>query len=293
MRSLEIEARCKINLGLEVIARRPDGYHEIDTVFQTVSLADSLRIAPNKGGAIALEVLGGTRLPAGPTNLAWRAAEAFLAATGVPGALITLEKRIPVAAGLGGGSADAAAVIVGLNAVYGLGMSADALRGIALTVGSDVPFLIEGGTARGRGRGELLEPLPPPPGCWFVLATPAAEVSAAAAYAAARIGLTERLPSISLVCSAIQEGDAEGLARVLRNDLQTGVVEMCPEVGRLEGLLRERGAMGTVMSGSGPTVFGMVPDRENAERIADSLGGEERRVHVVQAVGAACVLRWH
>ncbi len=290
MKRVRVEARCKINLGLEVVGSRPDGYHEIDTVFQTVSLADAVELTPLPAGEIRLDVLG-DRAPAGPSNLAWKAAEALVEATGAPGVSIRLEKRVPVAAGLGGGSADAAAVIVGMNALHGLGLDTATLRRIALTVGSDVPFLVAGGTARGRGRGEEIEPLTPIGGVWFVLVTPAAEVSAREAYARARIGLTGRTGFIKLICSAIQDRDPGALGLALRNDLEPGVVVLCPEVGRLEATLRERGATGVVMSGSGPTVVGVVRLRDDAERIAASLGGAGRRVRVVEPVDAGCVIR--
>lgn len=289
MKRIRVDARCKINLGLEVVSRRPDGYHEIDTVFQTVSLADTVELKPLASGEIRLDVTEGWA-PAGPTNLAWRAAEVLVAATGAPGVSIQLEKRIPVAAGLGGGSADAAAVIVGMNALYGLGLRTEALRRIGLEVGSDVPFLIAGGTARGRGRGEKIEALAPLQGVWFVLVTPEAEISAREAYARAIIGLTSRAGFIKLVCSAIQDRDPGALGRALRNDLEPGVVVLCPEVGRLEASFRERGAIGAVMSGSGPTVVGVVRLRDDAERIAASLEGAGRRIHVVEPVDAGCVI---
>jgi 4-diphosphocytidyl-2-C-methyl-D-erythritol kinase len=290
VKRIRVDARCKINLGLEVLALRPDGYHEIDTVFQTVSLADTIELEPLAPDEIRLDVTAGAA-PTGPTNLAWRAAAAFAAATGAAGVSIRLEKRIPVAAGLGGGSADAAAVIVGMNALYGLGLPVETLRRIGLEVGSDVPFLIAGGTARGRGRGEKIEELPPLEGVWFILATPAAEVSAREAYAQARIGLTSRMGFIKLACSAIQDRDPRALGRALRNDLEPGVVDLCPEVGCLEASLRERGAIGAVMSGSGPTVVGVVRLRDDAERIAVSLEGAGRRIHVVEPVDAGCVIR--
>jgi len=289
VKRVRVDARCKINLGLEVVSRRPDGYHEIDTVFQTVSLADVLELEPLPPGEIRLDVVTGCA-PAGHANLAWRAAEALAAATGAPGVSIRLEKHIPVAAGLGGGSADAAAVIGGMNALYGLGLPAEALRTVGLAVGSDVPFLIGGGTARGRGRGEKLEALTPLHGVWFVLVTPPAEVSAREAYARARIGLTGRSGFTKLICSAIQDRDPGALARALQNDLEPGVVDLCPEVGRLEASLRERGAMGVVMSGSGPTVVGLMRSREDAERIAASLSGAGRRTHVVEPVDTGCVI---
>ena len=280
MNSLVIEARCKINLGLEVLRRRPDGFHDIDTVFQCVSLSDELEIARAPRGTVRLEVEGGG-VTAGPENLVWRAALAHAKATGADGAAIVLRKRVPVAAGLGGGSSDAAATLVGLDRLYSTGLPTEALRRLALVLGSDVQYFVEGGTARGRGRGEVLEPLPPLRGVWFVLVTPPAEVSAKAAYERIRIGLTRSRGFINLVCSAIQERDHRALARALGNDLEPGVVALCPEVGSLLTLLRERGATGAVMKGSGPTAVGVALRRDDADRVAASLAGHGRRVHFV------------
>ena len=160
MNRLVIEARCKINLGLEVLRRRPDGFHDIDTVFQCVSLCDELVIERAPRGTVRLEVEG-ARVPAGPENLVWRAALVHAQATGAPGASIVLRKRVPIAAGLGGGSSDAAATLVGLDRLHATHLPAETLRRMALVLGSDVPYFIGGGTVRGRGRGEVLEPLPP------------------------------------------------------------------------------------------------------------------------------------
>lgn len=288
MERVIVEARCKVNLALEVIARREDGYHEIDTVFQTVTLSDSIELRP-AAGAVSVEVPGG-EVAGGPGNLAARAARAVMRATGCPGVSVTLLKRIPVGAGLGGGSADAAGVIVGLNALYGLGLEGPAMREIGLEAGSDVPFLVEGGTVRGRGRGEALEQLPELRDVWFVLATPGFEVSAGSAYDAVRFGLTKRMGFTKLVCSAIRDRDVLALGRALQNDLEPGVVRLHPEVGQLATRLRERGALGVVMSGSGPTVVALARLREEAEEIAASLGGFGGRVHVVEPARAGCVI---
>jgi 4-diphosphocytidyl-2-C-methyl-D-erythritol kinase len=284
-----IEARCKINLGLEVLRRRPDGFHDIDTVFQSVSLCDVLEIESAPRGVVRLEVEGAS-VSAGPENLVWRAALAHAKATGAPGAAIVLRKRVPVAAGLGGGSSDAAATLVGLDRLHGTGLPPREIRRLALAIGSDVPYFVEGGTARGGGRGEVLEPLPSLRGVWFVLVTPPAQVAARAAYEALRIGLTRPGGFINLVCSAIQERDHEALARALANDLEPGVVALCPEVGSLLTLLRERGAAGAVMTGSGPTAVGVSLRKDDADRIAASLEGHGRRVHVVEPVDAGSVV---
>jgi len=287
MSRVVLRVHAKINLGLAVVRRRPDGYHDIDTLFQTVSLADTVTVEPAPGREISLAVEG-DGVPSGPSNLAWAAASAVIERTGSPAVAISLTKRIPVAAGLGGGSADAAGVMVGMNELFGLGLSLSDLRGIGLAVGSDVPFLVGGGTARGRGRGEDVEQLPALRGAWFVLVTPAVEVSAASAYRAARIGLTQSAELIRLNRSAIQDGDVPGLARRLRNDLEAGVVLSCPDVATIKARLRDLGVIGAVMSGSGPTVVGVADSEEAATAAASRLTGRDWRVYVVEPIDAGC-----
>lgn len=287
MARVVVEVYAKINLGLAVVGRRGDGYHDIDTLFQTVSLADTLAIESGPADGISLGVEG-ARVPEGPSNLAWAAAAAVLERTGCPGVSIALKKRIPVAAGLGGGSADAAAVLVGMNELFGLKLGLSDLREIGLKIGSDVPFLVRGGTARGRGRGEKIDQLPPLRGAWFVLVTPETAVTAGAAYASARIGLTESQEFIRLNRSAIQDGDVPGLAKRVRNDLEAGVVLSCPDVATIERLLVDLGALGAVMSGSGPTVVGIADSEELASRVASRLSGRDWRIHVVEPIDAGC-----
>jgi 4-diphosphocytidyl-2-C-methyl-D-erythritol kinase len=282
---VSVEAFAKINLGLAVVARRPDGYHDIETVFQSVTLSDSVTLEPLDGSAeVRLTVSGpscATSVPEGPANLAWRAAGAMIDAFGCPGVSIELLKRIPVAAGLGGGSADAAGVIAGMDALFELSAAPEALAGIAGSLGADVPFMLAGGAALGTGRGDELEPLPALKGVRFVLVTPRLEVSAREAYGMARIGLTGPASFIRVNCSAVREGDIPTLAHGLRNDLEAGVVSAYPEVGRARDALLEEGVLAAVMSGSGPTVVGLVTDQAVGEGIASRLNGRGWDIQVV------------
>ncbi|MCK5597976.1 MAG: 4-(cytidine 5'-diphospho)-2-C-methyl-D-erythritol kinase, partial [Candidatus Eisenbacteria sp.] len=234
LQGVSVEAFAKINLGLAVTAARPDGYHDIETLFQSVSLSDTLALAPLESSSGVSLSVHGLSVPEGPDNLAWRAAEAALAEFECPGVSIDLTKRIPVAAGLGGGSADAAAILVGVDALFDIGAPRDTLLDVAAALGSDVPFMLSGGTALGTGRGENLERLPALSGVWFVLATPRFGVSAGEAYRMARIGLTEPVSFIRVNCLAVREGDIPTLAKGLRNDLEAGVVSACPEVARVK-----------------------------------------------------------
>ncbi len=287
--SVRVEAFAKINLGLSVLSRRPDGFHEIDTLFQSVTLSDTLVLERSDTGVHLSS--SGIPIPLDSSNLAWRAADVMRGATDCPGVAIEIVKRIPVAAGLGGGSADAAGVLVGMRELFGLGLGLDDLMRLALDIGSDVPFMVRGGTARGRGRGELLEWWPPLTGFAVVLVTPRMAVSAREAYQRVRIGLTGKSDFTKLNCSAIQEGGVPALASALRNDLELGVVSCCPDVTSARSALLEAGAMAAVMSGSGPTVVGLTGSMEDAEALAGRIrdeGDPGWAVHIVEPIDSGC-----
>ena len=283
MRRILLRAHAKVNLGLEVVERRSDGYHDIDTIFQTISLADELELTPRDDERVTLRSEG-LRVPEGEGNLAVRAGRLLVERTGCPGVAIELGKRIPVAAGLGGGSADAAAVLVGMNALLGLGLTSEALRAHALELGSDVPFLVEGGTARGRGRGEILDRLPPLALTGLVLVVPPIAISAAEAYRDVRIRLTDQDRFTRLNCSAIQDGVSPGVLAGLVNDLQEGQVRSHPEIRRAIDALLDAGADAAIMSGSGPSVVGLVRSKEEAELVASRVPECGRVVLAVQPV---------
>lgn len=267
-------AFAKINLYLSVIDRRSDGYHDIETVFQTVGLSDEVRI-----GTAAHELTLTCNVPAleGDDNLALRAAQ-LLRERHAPGrgAHIALTKRIPIAAGLAGGSTDAAAALVGLNDLWQTKLSVDELRAIGAEIGSDVPFLITGGTARGVGRGEVLQALAPLRECWFVLLHPAIEVSAGRVYnhPALRKSREERIHGITSsfegVLAAIGRGS---IVDVLYNAMEIPVFLEYPELAVLKQRLLDAGCAGALMSGSGPTLFGLCKDKAHAERIAATFSG--------------------
>lgn len=240
---LALEARAKVNLGLAVLGRRPDGFHEIDTLMARLELADRLTLEPRPQG-IALTVTG-AELPAGRGNLAYRAAEAYLAAAGWPGGVaLRLKKRVPVAAGLGGGSSDAAAVLRGLARLYPAPVD---LLALAAGLGSDVPFFVlDVSAARATGRGEGLEPCALPP-LALVLVNPGVAVSAADAYAWLERG------------------------RMGRNALEPGVVRRHPVVGEALAALRAAGLRDVLMSGSGATCFGVAANEGEARAVARAL----------------------
>jgi 4-diphosphocytidyl-2-C-methyl-D-erythritol kinase len=277
MRPLAIRAFAKVNLDLRVLARRSDGYHEIRTIFQTLALHDTLSFAPARGG-FELRTAG-EPVPAGSRNIVWRAARAVWEATGrrgePQGVSVRLVKRIPVQAGLGGGSSDAAAALAALNRLWRAGLSEGALFELAAGLGSDVPFFLLGGAAMGTGRGEVLVPLPDLPSRHVVLARPAAGVSTADAYSwldgdTARTTPAEQRLTVSWPPGAV----------AVANDFELVVSRRLPEVQSLRQALIDQGAEMAMMSGSGSAVFGLFVRERPAKQAAARL--RDNGVHVWQ-----------
>lgn len=279
MEELRLRAFAKVNLTLDVGGLRPDGYHEIHSVMQTISLADELLLSRAEGG-IAVEC-DSPEVPGGEGNLAWRALK--LLADRLPGGVrLEIRKRIPVAAGLGGGSSDAAAALKGANALYGLGLAEQELISLAAAVGSDVPFFVLGGTVEARGRGEIVRRLPPLPKLWLVVGKPDFGVSTRDVYAAYRTeGGAKRTP---LLIAALESGDAEGVLRSLGNDLEQVTGRLFPAVGMLKERLLELGALRAVMTGSGPAVYGVFPGEREARLAAERLESDCASVFVCKTV---------
>lgn len=269
-RMARISAPAKVNLRLRVLTRRPDGYHEIDTFFQAIDLTDEVTVRLGASG-IRLDVSG---FDVGPSeeNLAYRAAQRFAARIGLrEGVDIELVKRIPAGAGLGGGSSDAAAVLIGLAALEGVPMDDPRLGQAATELGSDVPFFLGSSSlARGRGRGERLDPLEPLPAADLVLVSPPVHVSTAGAYAALAASRRQLEQDEDPVPEPRSWSDVVAHAR---NDFQPVVTRAHPEVSRAIGALEGSGATLVLMSGSGSSVFGVFTDAVAARAAADSLGG--------------------
>jgi 4-diphosphocytidyl-2-C-methyl-D-erythritol kinase len=263
-RRLEVSAAAKVNLALEVLSRRPDGYHEIATVMQTVDLSDRLWLED----AEALEVkTSAPGVPADERNLAHRAAAALRDAAGLTrGARITLDKRIPIAAGLGGGSTDAAATLVGLNRLWGLRWPAERLGEIAVSLGMDVPFFLRGGAAVGTGRGERLTPLGGA-ALALVLVNPRFAVSTADMYGRVTPAMYSDGARTRDAADALESRRAGRVAASLYNGLEGAARAAYPQIGQMQAALLAAGALGAAMSGSGPTVFGVARSWEQARQI--------------------------
>ena len=271
---LTLSANAKINLTLDILGTREDGYHEVAMIMQEISLHDTLSMGKINQGislTIAIEGQKGT-LPADESNLCWKAAALVQKEYNLQeGVEIHLTKRIPMAAGLAGGSADAAAVLKGMNHLFQLGMTEARLCELGARLGSDIPFCIMGGTMLATGRGEVLTRLPSFPRLSVVLAKPPVGVSTAWAYKTYDAGYDGPHPDNEAMLEAIHGGDAHKAASLLCNVLE-GVTETeHPVIADYKRLMMEHGAMASMMSGSGPTVFGLVREKQQAWHLADTL----------------------
>lgn len=257
-------AGAKLNLSLDVLRKNPDGYHALRMVMQTVAFGDDLEIELREDGRFSIDP-GQPYLPADDRNLALRAARLFLDGTGL-GAHIRTVKRTPVCAGLGGGSSDAAAVLRGLNRLTGRRKNADDLRELALMLGSDVPFCVEGGTALAEGRGELLTALPPMPDCAIVICKPSFAISTPALFARIDARRSRLHPDTAGLVSALEGGDLIGASRRMYNVFEDVLDRRQSAVFALKNELLARGALGAVMTGTGSAVFGVFADDEEAQK---------------------------
>jgi 4-diphosphocytidyl-2-C-methyl-D-erythritol kinase len=258
------KAYAKINLGLDVVGRLENGYHQVRMIMQTVGIYDRLTFAAGESGIRIVTDSG--ELPTGPDNLIYRAAVLLLETCGVEaGVDIRLEKHIPIAAGMAGGSSDAAATLQGLNDLFALGLTQERLRQLGVRIGADVPYCIMGGTALAEGIGEVLTPLPPAPRCTVLVAKPDLQVSTKYVYEHLDAGESWQHPDIDGMRSAIESGSLPGVVSRLGNVLETVTAGAYSVIGQIKREMLTRGAMGSLMSGSGPTVFGIYGSREQAQ----------------------------
>lgn len=262
--TLLIKAMGKINLSLDVLRKRDDGYHEVRMIMQTVNLYDELLISQNQNGKIDINC-DKKWLPCNENNLIYKAAKLLLdSANENRGVKIELTKRIPVAAGMAGGSSDAAATLVGLNKFFNLGYSLEELRILGVKIGADVPYCIMGGTALSEGIGEILTPLKGAPECFVVLAKPDINVSTKYVYENLHADTLKVHPDIDGMVESIKRGDLRLIADKMGNVLETVTIQKYPIISKMKESLLKDGAMNSLMSGSGPTVFGLFTDKKKA-----------------------------
>jgi 4-diphosphocytidyl-2-C-methyl-D-erythritol kinase len=276
------KAPAKINLMLDVLHKRPDGFHEVEMVMTMIDLADRLEMSEQKRDTIIITSQAGY-IPLDEKNLAFQAARLIKERYDVKkGVHIHLDKKIPVAAGLAGGSSDAAATLRGLNRLWGLGIPQQELLALGAELGSDVPFCVTGGTALATGRGEILTPIPNPPQCWVIVAKPPINVSTAEVYGRLRSEQIQRHPSAERMVEALTQGSFQQMCQSLGNVLEEVTLKMHPEVQQLKEGMLKLGADGALMSGSGPTVFGLVSKESKVARIYNGLRGFCKEVYAVR-----------
>ncbi|AJE02629.1 4-(cytidine 5'-diphospho)-2-C-methyl-D-erythritol kinase [Geobacter pickeringii] len=266
MNSLTLKAPAKVNYRLDVLRRRPDGYHDLRMIMQRIDLCDEITITVADAPGIRVSC-GREGIPDGPGNIAWRAADALLEAAGKTAGLdIAITKNIPVAAGLGGGSSDGATVLMGVNELLGLGFSDERLMEIGVKLGADVPFFIFKKTALAEGIGEVLTPLDGVPAVWLAVVNPNVHVSTAWVYQNLQLTSGKGEAKIPRFFENVSD-----LCSVLANDLETVTIPRHPVIGEIKGELLKRGAQGALMSGSGPTVFGLFDDERGARSAVDAM----------------------
>ena len=284
MREIKLKARAKINLGLDVVRKREDGYHEVRMIMQMINLYDriTLRRSTEPGIRVTTNL---PYLPVNEDNLVYRAAKLLMEEFKVTeGAEIELQKYIPVAAGMAGGSSDAAAVMVGVNRIFHLGLTKKQLMERGVKIGADVPFCIMRGTALAEGIGEVLTPLPAMPHCSLVIAKPKIHVSTKFVYGNLKANELKEHPDIDGQVQALREGSLEQLVAKMGNVLETVTVPAYPVIDEIKKTMLKNDAMGAMMSGSGPTVFGVFEREERAQEVCRLLKkeGAAKQVYLVR-----------
>ena len=264
MDTLTRKAYAKINLGLDVLRRREDGYHEVKMIMQTVDIYDVLTFVKAPAGVFHLSV-DSAQIPDDDNNLVLKAARLLFATAGIDaGVEVTLQKNIPVAAGMAGGSTDAAATLIGLNALYDLRFTTEQLQEIGVKLGADIPYCIMGGTALSQGIGEILRPLPAPPRAHLVIAKPDLMISTKYVYENLHANSLKVHPNIDGMIEALSNQDLTKMCSLMGNVLETVTEKENPIITQIKDLMKEQGATGALMSGSGPTVFSIFTEEEKA-----------------------------
>lgn len=268
------KAYAKLNLSLDVLSKRPDGYHDMRMLMQSVALCDEISLSLREDGAYTIST-NLHYLPGDERNIAVKAAKAFFARLGdaVHGADIVIQKRIPVCAGMGGGSSDGAAILRALNRLFDKPFSAAELREIGLTLGADVPFCVSGGTALAEGKGEILTALSPLPDCHIVIAKPRFSVSTPALFARLDYSPIKYRPDTQGLLQSVEQGSLKGICRRMYNVFEDVIPQRPNDISRIKTRLLDCGALGAIMTGTGSAVFGIFGEHAPAEQAFSFLSG--------------------
>ncbi|MGN0358092.1 MAG: 4-(cytidine 5'-diphospho)-2-C-methyl-D-erythritol kinase [Blautia sp.] len=277
---MRLRALAKINLGLDVIRKREDGYHEVRMIMQTINMYDQIEIDIKEEPGISIT----TNLPFIPTNennLVYKAAKLLMDEFHIEkGITVELQKFIPVAAGMAGGSSDAAATMIGMNRLFGLGLTVRQLMERSVSIGADVPYCLLRGTALAEGIGEKLRPLPPCPNCYVLIGKPSISVSTKFVYEKLDAGNIEEHPDIDRILEGLQWHNLNKISENMGNVLESVTIPAYPIIEEIKNHMKEHGAVNAMMSGSGPTVFGLFDDKMVAERACEAL----RESHLARTV---------
>jgi 4-diphosphocytidyl-2-C-methyl-D-erythritol kinase len=285
MKKVEIDSYSKINLTLNILAKRQDGYHNIETIMQSINLNDRVFIKEEKEG-IKIKC-NHPQVPIDDQSLAYRSAKKILSRCRITkGVKIEIDKKIPLASGMAGGSANSASILVGINKLFTLNLSNEDLRGMGEELGMDVPFCIQNGTALAYHRGEKVTPLSPVnPPLWIIIINPGFEIPTKWAYNNFDLSLIEREKNnTKAMLEALKEGGARGIAKNLFNSFEELIIRKYPEIGKIKDRLIEEGTLGALMSGSGSTVFGIAQNKEQALKIYKKLKSEYKSIWIVHTV---------
>lgn len=284
MDTIQMKAFGKVNLGLDVLRRREDGYHEVRMIMQTIQLFDRISIEKKPQEGIWLET-DLPFLPVNENNIAYKAARMLMEEFHISGGLhIKIEKHIPVAAGMAGGSTNGAAVLYGINRICGLGLTKHQLMERGVRLGADVPYCIMRGTVLSEGIGEILTPVAALPDCYILVAKPPVSVSTKHVYEHLRLDLIKRHPDIDGMVKALESGSLSGVASCMGNVLETVTIPEHPEIQQIKKIMISEGAINAMMSGSGPTVFGIFDDKAQGAKARDILrkGTLAKQVYLVK-----------
>lgn len=283
MKSISIKAYAKINLTLDVVGKRPDGYHDVEMIMQSIDLWDEIILKEiSEGIELTCNI---EELPRDKGNIAWRAAQLIKDKFGITkGIHITINKNIPLEGGLAGGSADCAAVLSGLNELWELGMDGQQLRALGKSLGADVPFCLMGGTALAQGIGDKLTPIDLKGDLWLVIIKPEFGVSTREVYTGLKMEEIQKRPDNKRMIGYLNTGRVRDIADNLVNVLEEVTIPMHPDISRIKSLLAHKGALGTLMSGSGPSVYGLFPDKDAAKNAATALKGQYDLVIALKTV---------